>query len=78
MQEFIFGVPPMQYSQEYISKLVGDLENWSRQFAGRTSTYTTNNYSESRTIDASTATLDEVRQFVATLAADLKKLGFIK
>lgn len=37
--------------------------------------FTATNYTISRTLDASAATLDELRQVVATLLVDMKNLG---
>lgn len=76
--QFTFGRPPTQYDQQYLARLVGEIENWTRGFEGRTAQYDVTNFTEAHTLDAAAATLDELRQVVATLVNDLKTIGLIR
>ncbi len=62
----------------YLVDLTDALEDWARVMGAQTgATYSITNLTTLRTLDASTATAAQVRDFLATLASDLKKVSNI-
>lgn len=76
--QFTFGRAPQQYDPDFYNRLIGELENWSRGLEGTTLAYTPTSFTESRALDASAASLGDLRQVVATLINDLKNLKVIR
>ncbi len=66
---------PDQYSPTAWRQIVRDVDARFRALEAATGKYTVSNFTPTRTLDASTATLADVANFVATLVSDMQGAG---
>lgn len=76
MSDFRLPDPPAQYDIGFMRKLVRQLELAVKALeAANVLPYAVTGYTVTRQIDLSTATQDDINNFVATLADDLRRAG---
>jgi hypothetical protein len=76
MREIFVGRPIQGGELQWLVQAVAEIENASREGVFNVAdAFTIENFTETRTLDASTATVADLANFVATFIDDLQKRG---
>ena len=79
MRIFRAGRPPQRYETSYFERLVAALEAHSEETdTALGKRYTVSGVTETRTLDAETATVTDVANFIGTLVQDFQEKGILR
>lgn len=66
---------PAEYSPQRWRQIVRDIDSRFAKLEAAAGTYAVSNFTPTRTLNAGTATLVQLANFVATLVSDLQQVG---